>query len=211
MNINVNGRQTTGAVTGFGRLWHKKYRLRIKEMNLDPQQIISLWRSEFPSFWPPGNYFYPSGKLTVSPGTQAVLNLAAPGGLVFATGVMVIYADDTSFSFITIQGHILSGWITFSSFRENSETIIQVNPLFRAADPLMELSLRFGAAKEEDKFWHATLANLARRLGKNGEISQEDSLIDPRLRWHESANVRHSAAVRSTFYMPIYMIKKIMK
>jgi hypothetical protein len=189
----------------------KKYRLRIKEMKLETQQIVSLWRAEFPTFWPPGNYFYPSGKLSVSPGTQAVLNLALPGGLVLATGLMVIYADDTSFSFITIQGHILSGWITFSSYQEDSETIIQVNPLFRASDPLMELSLRFGAAKEEDKFWHATLGNLARRLGVHGQISQEDVLIDPRFRWNEFANVWYSAAVRSSFYMPIYMIKRILK
>jgi anti-anti-sigma factor len=211
MNINVNGRRTTGPVKGFGRFWDKRYRLHLKEINIEPRQIISLWSSEFPTFWPPGNYFYPSGKLSVSPGTQAVLNLALPGGLVLATGLMVIYADDTSFSFITIQGHILSGWITFSSYREASETIIQVNPLFRAGDPLMELSLRLGAAKEEDTFWHATLGNLARRLGVHGEISQEDILIDPRVRWREFANLWYSAAIRSTFYMPVYMLRRMLK
>ncbi|MEN6319328.1 MAG: STAS domain-containing protein [Syntrophaceae bacterium] len=211
MNINVNGRQTTGPVTGFGRLWDKRYRLRIKDINMEPQQIISLWRSEFATFWPPGNYFYPSGRLSVSPGTQAVLNLALPGCLVLATGLMVIYADDTSFSFITIQGHILSGWITFSSFREDSSTIIQVNPLFRASDPLMEMGLRFGAAKQEDIFWHKTLGNLARRLGVSGEISQDDVLIDPCVRWSECANIWYSAAIRSSFYMPLYVLKRMMK
>lgn len=211
MNINVNGRQTTGPVRGFGWLWDKRYRLRIKDINMEPQQIVSVWRSEFPTFWPPGNYFYPSGKLPVSPGTEALLNLAVPGGLVLATGLMVIYADDTSFSFITIQGHILSGWITFSSFREDSSTIIQVNPLFRASDPLMEMGLRFGAAKQEDIFWNKTLGNLARRLGLSGEISQDDVLIDPRVRWSECANFWYSAAIRSSFYMPLYVLKRMMK
>ena len=211
MNINVNGRRTTGPVEGFGRLWDKRYRLRLKEINIEPQQIISLWRSEFPTFWPPGNCFYPSGRLPVSPGTGAVLNLNLAGGLVLATGLMVIYADDTSFSFITIQGHILSGWITFSSFRENSATIIQVNPIFRASDPLMELGLRFGAAKQEDKFWHATLANLARRLGVQGEISQQDVLIDSHVQWSECKNVWYSAAIRSSLYMPLYILKRMLK
>jgi anti-anti-sigma factor len=209
MNINVEDRQTTSPVNGFGWLWDKKYRLRVKDINLDPQQIISLWKSEFPSFWPEGNRFFPSGKASIIPGTSAVLNLALPGGLVLATGLMVIYADTRSFSFITIQGHILSGWITFSSFRHDDATYIQVNPIFRASDPLMELGMRLGAAKQEDRFWHATLANLARRIGVQGELSQQDVLIDPRVRWAAFKNIRYSAAIRSSLYMPLYILKKV--
>ena len=208
MNINVDGRQTTSPVTGFGCLWDKRYRLRIHDSKLDPPQIISLWKSEFPRFWPAGNRFFPSGKAPIVPGTAAVLNLALPGGLVLATGLVVIYVDETSFSFITIQGHILSGWITFSSFQHDDATYIQVNPIFRASDPLMELGMRLGAAKQEDRFWHATLSNLARRLGVQGELSQQDFLIDPRVRWDAFKNIRYSAAIRSSFYMPVYMLKK---
>ncbi|MCK7506993.1 MAG: hypothetical protein MZV70_25005 [Desulfobacterales bacterium] len=45
-----------------------------------------------------------------------------PGGLVLATGLMVIHADDTSFSFMTAEGHILSGWITFSCAKLGDST-----------------------------------------------------------------------------------------
>jgi anti-anti-sigma factor len=211
ININVEGRQTTSPVKGFGRLWDKRYQLRVKDINLEPQEIISLWKSEFPSFWPTGNRFFPSGKSPIIPGTAAVLNLTLPGGLVLATGLMVIYADETSFSFITIQGHILSGWITFGSFKEKADTIIQVNPIFRASDPLMEICLRFGAAKQEDQFWHKTLGNLGRRLGVQGDLSQQDVLIDPHIQWREYKNLWYSAAVRSSFYMPFYMLKKMVK
>ena len=211
MNINVNGRQTTSPVRGFGRLWDKRYRLRLKETTLEPGEVVSVWRSEFPHFWPKGNYIFPSGNSSIVPGTPAVLNLTLPGGLVMATGLMVIYADDTSFSFITIQGHILSGWITFSSFKEKAETIIQVNPIFRASDPLMELALRFGAARQEDQFWHATLGNLARRLGVQGELSQQDVLIDPHVQWSEFKNLWYNPAIRSSLYMPIYMLKRMLK
>lgn len=210
MNINVDGRKTTSPFTGFGRLWDKRYRLRLDDTTLDPRQIISLWRSEFPRFWPAGNRFFPSGKASIIPGTAAVLNLALPGGLVLATGLVVIYVDETSFSFITIQGHILSGWITFSSFRHSDATHIQVNPIFRASDPLMELGMRLGAAKQEDRFWHATLANLARRIGVQGELSQQDVLIDPRVRWAAFKNLRYSAAIRSSLYMPLFMLKKLL-
>jgi hypothetical protein len=208
MNINVDGRRTSNPVEGFGRLWEKRYRLCLHDTDLDPRQIVSLWRSEFPDFWPKGNYLFPSGNASIAPGTTALLNLTLPGGLVLATGLMVIYADDTSFSFMTAQGHILSGWITFRCFRKNGSTFIEVHPLFRASDTLMELGFRFGAAAQEDQFWHETLGNLARRLGTHGEVAQQNILVDPNIQWNRFANIRYSAAIRSTLYMPVYLLKK---
>jgi anti-anti-sigma factor len=211
MNINVQGRLPTGPVKGFGRLWDKRYRLRIESGAPEPRQIVSLWKSEFPDFWPGGNRFFPAGGAAIAPGTVAVLNLRLPGGLVVATGLMVLYVSDTSFSFISIQGHIISGWITFSSFREGTATIIQVHPLFRASDPLMELSFRLGAGTQEDLYWHQTLGNLAGRLGLRGAIEQRDALVDPRFQWGEFGNIGLSAPIRSSFYMPFYVLKKALR
>ena len=211
MNINVQGREPTGPVRGFGRLWDKRYRLRIESGAPEPREIVSLWKSEFPDFWPGGNRFFPSNGASIAPGTVAVLNLRLPGGLVVATGLMVLYVSDTSFSFISIEGHIISGWITFSSFREGTTTIIQVHPLFRAGDPLMELSFRLGAGKQEDRFWHQTLGNLAGRLGLRGTIEQRDVLVDGRFQWGEFGNIGLSAPIRSSFYMPFHMLKKALR
>ncbi len=208
MNINVHGRRALSPVSGFGRLWEKRYRLRLHKTDLEPRQIISLWRSEFAAFWPKGNHLFASENASIAPGTTALLNLALPGGLVLATGLRVIHADDTSFSFMTVSGHILSGWITFSCFRKNDATYIQVHPLFRASDPLMELGFRLGAAAQEDRFWHETLGNLARRLGTHGDVAQQNILIDPDVQWRNFANLRYSAAIRSSLYMPIYLLKK---
>jgi hypothetical protein len=121
---------------------------------------------------------------------------------------MVIHANDTSFSFMTAEGHMLSGLITFSSFRNNDATYLQVHPLFRAGDPVIELGFRFGAAAQEDRFWHDTLGNLARRLGTHGEIGQQNVLVDPDIQWSRFGNIRYSSAIRSAFYMPFYLFKK---
>lgn len=209
MAVNIRGRETTSPVRGFGCLWDKRYRFRIEGAAPEPRDIISLWRSEFQRFWPPGNRFFPSGGASIRPGTEAVLNLSLPGGLILATGLMVIHAADQSFSFITIEGHMLSGWITFSSFREQGATMIQIHPLFRAGDPLMELGMRYGGAVQEDRFWRDTLSNLACRLGVRGELSQRDLLIDPSFNWRESGNIVKSAAIGSTLYMPIHMMKSL--
>jgi len=208
MNINVDGRRVSFPATGFGRLVNKRYLLRLHDSTIDPGDVVAVWRSEFPNFWPKGNRVFPSAGAPIVPGTAAVLNLALPGGLVLATGIMVIHADERSFSFTTVQGHILAGWITFSSFRRKGATVIQVHPLFRAGDPMIELGFRLGAAKQEDRFWHETLYNLARRLGTSGEIEQTDELIDSRLQWRYWKNIQYSAAIRSSFYMPLYLFKK---
>lgn len=208
MNINVDGRLTTFPANGFGRLWDKKYRLHLSDPAIDPRDIVAVWRSEFPDFWPQGNRVFTSAYAPIAPGTAAVLNLTLPGGLLLATGIMIIHADETSFSFCTVQGHILAGWITFSSFREKGVTIIQVHPLFRPSDPLMELGFRLGAAKQEDRFWHETLGNLSRRLGTSGKIEQQDVLVDSQVQWRNWKNLQYSAAIRSSLYMPLYLLKK---
>ena len=211
MNINVHGRRVTSPVKGFGRLWNKRYRLRLHNTDMDPRQIVALWKSAFPEFWPKGNRVFASEKAPIAPGTAAVLNLSLPGGLTLATGIMVVYADETSFSFMTVEGHMLAGLINFSSFQEDGATIIQVHPLFRANDPLMELAFRFGASSQEDLFWHSTLHNLARRLGSHGYVEQQSTLIDGRVNWNEKGNLWKNAAIRSSFYMPLYILKKIVQ
>jgi len=208
MNINVEGRHITGPADGFGQLWDKRYRLRLTDTDFDPRQIVTFWKGAFPSFWPKGNRVFTSGNAALVPGTGAVLNLSLPGGLTLATGVLVAYADDTSFSFMTIGGHMLSGWIIFSSFYEDSATIIQVHPLFRASDPLMEMGFRFGAASQEDKFWQATLLNLARGLGTSGRFEQRNTLIDPCVNWQKAGNLLQNAAIRSSLHMPLHLLRK---
>lgn len=211
LNLNVQGRHTTGPVRGFGRLWDKRYRLVVQQQGLEPAMIVARWKAEFPSFWPAGNRFFPSAGAAIAPGTVAVLNLKLPGGLVLATGLRVIYADRTSFSFMSIEGHILAGFITFSCFTEGDSTIIQVHPLFRATDPLMELGFRLGAAAQEDRFWHQTLINLSQRLALRGEVQQRDLLLDARLQWREIGNIRFSAAIRSALAMPGYALGTLKK
>ena len=161
INLNVQGRRPTGPLQGFGQLWQKTYRIRLEGITITPQAVIAEWKAHFPEFWPKGNDFY--GPLQgVKPGEVAVLNLSMPGGAKLSTGIRVIYADDESFSFMTPQGHMFAGMNTFSAFDDNGVTVIQIQALVRAGDPIYEMSfrLKFGH-KAEDKFWFDTLRNLS--------------------------------------------------
>ena len=128
--------------------------------------MVAHWKAGFPTFWPKGSTFY-APLAGITPGEVALLEVPpVPGSPVkMSTGVLVIYADRESFTFMTPEGHALSAWITFSSYRDDEDTVVQVQALERTSDPLIELSYMFGANRANDRFWERTLENLARSLG----------------------------------------------
>lgn len=209
INLNVEGRHLTGPIRGFGQMWQKTYRVWLKGTDVTPQDVIGTWKENFPKYWPGDNRFY--GSLTgISPGEVAVLNLKAPGGMRLSTGIMVIYADAESFSFMTPQGHMFAGMITFSADEEDGTTLVQVQVLIRASDPLYELGCRIGVVhKQEDEFWRGTLQNLAAEFGVEGQVEQQNILVDPRMQWKEAGNIWHNAAIRSGLYAPVAWVRKL--
>ena len=159
----LEGREVTGPLRGFGPLWQKTYAVALTGAAITPQEVIRTWKERFPTFWPPGNHFYKP--LTgIAPGEVALINADLPGGLRFSTGVMVLYADEEQFTFTTPQGHIFAGWVTFSAFARDGQTVAQVEVLVRSPDPLMELGLRLGGYRQEDRFWAQTLGQPGRAI-----------------------------------------------
>jgi hypothetical protein len=206
----VEGRHLVGPLQGFGPMWQKTYRVRLDGASVSPTEVIKAWKENFPSFWPAGNRFY--GPLArIAPGDVAVLNLAAPGGMTLSTGIMVIYADDESFTFMTPEGHMLSAWITFSAYRDEGCTVAQAQALLRAPDPLMEVSLRLGGHRQEDTFWRRTLISLAEYFGVAGQVDMQSVCVDPRLQWSQAGNIRHNVVIRSMLYTmgkPVRLIRR---
>jgi hypothetical protein len=203
INLNVNGRQLAGPLQGFGQMWQKTYWVRLSGVEVTPQDLIQTWKQHFPEFWPEGNRFY--GSLTgIEPGQVAVLNLAAPAGMSLSTGIMVIYADDESFSFMTPQGHMFAGMITFSSYEDGGTTVAQIQALVRASDPIYEIGCRVGVVhKNEDNFWHGTLQNLAANYGVKGQVQQQTTCVDKKVVWSRAGNIWHNAAIRTTLDAPL--------
>jgi hypothetical protein len=102
------------------------------------------------------------------PGAVALL-----GGL---SGVMVLYSDEESFTYMTPEGHPFFGWITFSAYeKEDGTTVAQAYLLIRANDPLYELVMPLGLHKVEDR------KNLAAHTPEPGSIlRRERRSRDPR-------------------------------
>ncbi len=199
VNINVEGKRLTSPIQGFGKMWQKTYQVRIPTERVSATGLIATWKQRFPDFWPEGNAFY--GPLTgIEPGDVALLNMALPGKMKLSTGVMVLYADEESFTLMTPQGHMFAGWITFSALERDGETVAQAQVLMRASDPIFEIGLTMGGHKQEDRFWDQTLTALAAHFDHEADVDTKVVCVDKQRQWSKWRNVWHSSAIRSTLY-----------
>jgi len=199
---NVDGKRVAGPFQGFGRMWQKTYQVRLPLAEVSSTGLIATWKARFPDFWPSGNTFY--APLTgIAPGEVALLDVGLPGGrMKLSTGVMVLYADDESFTLMTPQGHMFAGWITFSATELDEHVVAQAQILMRASDPIFELGLELGGHKQEDVFWQQTMTALATHLGHpEATVDTKVVCVDKKRQWSKWANVWHSSAIRSAIYM----------
>jgi len=166
--------------------------VRLEGAETTPEQVISTWKSEFGRFWPKGNSFY--GPITgIAPGEVALLNLAAPGGQTLSTGVLVIYADDESFTFMTPKGTCSQPGSPSAPSSTTSRLFVQIEVLLRANDPLYEVSMAFFGHRQENAFWMATLHNLAARFERRRDGHARADLRRPEAPVEEREDIRHNA------------------
>jgi hypothetical protein len=212
LNLNVDGRQVVGPLQGFGQLWQKTFRLNLSDTSLTPVEIMQIWKTNFPRFQPAQNRFFPVA--AIEPGQIVLINASATG-MPLSTGVVVLYADEESFTLMTPQGHPESGWVTFSTYNEEESVICQVQTISRANDPLYEVGFRLFASRTQDRIWTHVLDALAAHLrtqradsSKRDNGSSETSgqvlvakvCLDPRVQWSEARNIWQNAALHTLFY-----------
>ena len=97
----------------------------------------------------------------LEPGDVGVIN-ASQSGLKLSTGVMVMYVDDESFAFALPEGHMFSGWITFSAFADGE---IRLH-LDHIRDFLGDREFLLGDRLQGPDFGMAYVLQLAERLGQ---------------------------------------------
>jgi ABC-type transporter Mla MlaB component len=196
VSLNVAGRRPVGPLLGFGRLWQKVYRVCLPAAAASPEQAMAALKTSLPAFQPPSSHFYPS-PAGIRPGEVVLINASVLGLPVF-TGVMVLYADALSFTLITPQGHPESGWVTFRAYEEERGTVVEVESLARANDPIYEFGLRvLGAARVQEGIWRHVLTSLAESFGARAEVAITRTLLDGRMQWGQAGNIRYNAELWS--------------
>jgi len=199
---NVEGRRAVGPLQGFGQMWQKTFKVRLEGASASPVEVVETWRERFPEISGFGQGFrVPLGGLV--PGAVALL----AGGL---TGVMVLYSDEESFTYMTPEGHPFSGWITFSaSGDEDGTTVAQAQLLIRANDPLWEAMMLVGLNRAENIQWQRTLRNLAAHFGVGGKVETRVVCVDPKRQWRQYKNIRHNALIRSALHAMVAPLRRL--
>jgi hypothetical protein len=204
--VNVDGREVVNPTHGFGQLWRRTYRVKLPGVQSTPAEVMAYWKEHFPEFQPEENRFLPT-RDGVQPGELVyidakLINAPGLGALTpMASGVMVIYADDESFTVMTPEGFPVSGFNTFSVYEEDEMLYAQVQGLERATDPIYEFGYRLmGGEAKQDRTWKHVLRSLAARYGIDEEVEHAKTCLDPGLQWQNVGNVWKNAFVRTTLY-----------
>ena len=198
MNKNVNGRRLTGPLQGFGPIWQKTYLLTINKSELQPRDVITIMKQHLPEFQPSQNKFYPSAK-GIAAGEIVLIDSSTPGGIL-STGVLVVYADDFSFTLMTPQGHPEAGWVTFSSEKKGSAVEMRIQGLASAGDPFYELAFRIVGSKFQETIWKHVLSSLASYLGVEADVQMIKTSISGKLQFMKTSNLWYNAQIRSIPY-----------
>jgi hypothetical protein len=184
-------------------MWQKTYRVRIP--GAEPAIVISEWKANYGSFWPRHSRFN-APVAGILPGEIGNIQSMQ----VMSTGIMVLYADDTSFTFMTPEGHPFAGWITFSAFDDDG-TVGQVQLMIRPSDPLWDLVFLFGAGRGEDMMWQHTLRSLAAHFGARSEPETDLVKVDRKRLWKNARNVTKNAGIGSALHVlgaPIRAVRR---
>jgi hypothetical protein len=207
--INIQGRRAIGALQGFGQLWKKTYKVRLTGVKHSTMEVMQVWKENFALFQPPGNRFYlPSDGVTPgkimwidSPLPVAPPFYDKPGIVPMTSGVVILYADDESFSVMTPEGFPVSGWNNFSVFEEDGSLVAQVQSFERASDPIYEFGFRFmGGAARQEFIWTNVLTRLAEHLGVKSQVTMARECLDASIQWAYTGRVLQNAGVRTTLY-----------
>ena len=214
LNLNVEGRQTMSPLQGFGQLWQKTFRVRLSGTSISPTEVIKTWKENFPEFWPKWDRFY-KPVTGIAPGEVALINMLLPGdiphGFPISTGVLIMYADDESFTFMNPLGHMFAGWITFSAYEEEACTIAQIQLLVRCNDPVYEIGFRLGASQSENRFWQYILKSLAAHFDVSEPVQTRVVCLDPKVQWSQFWNIWQNASIRTVLYRMLTPLRWALK
>lgn len=196
---NVADLDLTSPIQGFGKLWRKTYRVGLHGTALTPDEISAIWKAEFATFWPRTAKIY-GGEDVVTAGDSMLINIGVGPLVLWSTGIVVLFEDDTSFTFMTPERHSFAGWITFCVDDADAQTAT-IDVLIRTSDPLSEVLMAVGGHRGEDWQWRTVLRNLAARVGAHeARPTMTQICVDRKRQWRRWRNVGANTMLSTALY-----------
>jgi hypothetical protein len=166
---------------GAGPLFHRRYRVRIRDSKYSPAELMALVSgrpdrvapTEFASFQ---KVYGEEGRMAV--GDEFVVRMPGP----WDGPVRVVDVQPTSFRLATLAGHLEAGQIEFTAAQEGDQLVFRIESWARSGDRLSDLLYdRVRMAKEiQLHMWTSLLERVARAAGGRitGGIAIETRRVD---------------------------------
>ncbi len=151
---------------GTGALFHRRYRVRIRDSELSADELVQRVAAEPDSVAP--SEFATFHKLNGAPGTmrvndEYVVRMASP----WDGPVRVAKRDGAMFRLVTLEGHLEAGQIEFRAHEENGVVVFEIESWARSKDRITDLLYdRLRMSKEVQlHMWTSTLERIAALSG----------------------------------------------
>ncbi len=151
---------------GTGPLFHRRYRVRIRDSDLSADELVqrvaaepdSVAPSEFATF---NKLSGPAGTMRVN--DEYVVRMASP----WDGPVRVAKRDLSMFRLVTLEGHLEAGQIEFRAYEENGLVVFEIESWARSKDRLTDLLYdRLRMSKEVQlHMWISTLERIVQLAG----------------------------------------------
>jgi hypothetical protein len=151
---------------GAGPLFHRRYRVRIRDSELSAEELIRRVAAEPDSVAP--SEFATFRKLHGSEGRmqrndEYIVRMAGP----WDGPVRVVKREDAMFRLVTLEGHLESGQIEFRARQEDDLIVFEIESWARSKDRLTDVLYdRLRMSKEVQlHMWTSTLERIAELSG----------------------------------------------
>lgn len=164
---------------GVGPLFHRRYRVRVRDAQLHADALIARMRADLDAFSPSefATFRQLSGEGRLERGHEYVVRMPGP----WDGPVRVVAADDTSLRLATLAGHLEAGQIEFRA-EEDGELRFTIESWARSGDRLSNLLYtRMRMAKEVQlHMWVSVLERVVEATGgrRSGYIEIETARVD---------------------------------
>ncbi len=177
----VSHEELQPAEAGVGPLFHRRYRARIRNPRLSPEEVVARVSAD-PNRVAPTEFArfqkVRGDERLMRLGDEFVVRMPGP----WDGPVRVVDVTETSFRFATLSGHLEAGQIEFRAGRQEGELLFCIESWARSGDWLCNLLYdRLRMAKEiQLHMWISFLERVARLSGgrRSGGIEIDTRRVD---------------------------------
>ena len=163
---DVSHEEVQGVQDGYGALWHRRYRTRIRDSEMTPEQLMARVQADIDVVAPTefASFQKTSGEQGVmQAGDEYVVRMPGP----WDGPVRVIAVAPAWFQLATLEGHLEAGQIRFSAWREDGLLLFEIESWARSGTRAVDLLYdRLRISKETQlHMWTSVLQRVAELAG----------------------------------------------